>query len=405
MSKMLENETKVHPEAQAGQEKTKEQQNNAFATRTPQEPAETRTSAGPSAAAANEYEVRTEPVKPLTILTPDGSITNESLVPQLSDEQLKEIMRRMVFTRTWDERAVNLGRQGRLGFYAPVSGQEAAMVASEFALRKDDFICPGYRDMPQIVWHGLPLYQAFLYSRGHQHGGQIPQDVHVLMPQIIIGAQVLHASGVAMAFKKRKQDRVAIAYTGDGGSSEGDFYESMNFAGAFKLPVIYFVQNNRYAITTPFAKQTAALSIAHKAVAAGIAGVQVDGNDPLAVYKAVSEAAERARSGGGATLIEALTYRFRPHSMADDTTKYRTKDEEGEWSAKDPIVRFGAYLQQKGLWTEEDTNRVKDEAKAAVAEHIKKAEETEKMTVPGLIDSMFETTPAHLEEQKAPFHV
>ncbi|MCR2802866.1 pyruvate dehydrogenase (acetyl-transferring) E1 component subunit alpha [Paenibacillus soyae] len=349
------------------------------------------------------YEVQTEPVTPLSVLSLDGDVINPDLMPDLTDEQLKEIMYRMVFTRTWDERAVNLGRQGRLGFYAPVSGQEASMVGSEYALNKDDFICPGYRDMPQLVWHGLPLYQAFLYSRGHQHGGQIPEDVHVLMPQIIIGAQILHATGVAMAFKKKGEKRVAITYTGDGGSSEGDFYEGLNFAGIYKLPAIYVVQNNGYAITTPFAKQTAAQSVAHKAVAAGIKGVQVDGMDVLAVIKAVQEAAERGRSGEGATLIEMLTYRFRPHSMSDDTTKYRTKDEETEWAPKDPLIRFGKFLEKKGLWTEEDTNRVKEEAKATVNEHIKKAEAVEKMTVAGLIDTMFETTPKYLEEQKADF--
>jgi len=349
------------------------------------------------------YEVYTEEVDTLSVLSPDGEIVNQDLLPELSDDQLKEIMYRMVFTRTWDDRAVNLGRQGRLGFYAPVSGQEATMVGSEFAIEKDDFICPGYRDMPQIVWHGLPLYQAFLYSRGHQHGGQIPEGVNVLMPQIIIGAQILHAMGIAMGYKLKKQKQVVITYTGDGGSSEGDFYEGLNFAGVYKLPVIFFVQNNGYAITTPFSKQTAALSIAHKAVAAGIKGVRIDGMDVFAVIKAVRDAAERARNGEGATLIEAVTYRFRPHSLSDDATKYRTKEEEGEWSEKDPIARLAKYLEKKGLWTEEDTARVKEEAKAKVNEQIKKAEQTEKMTVPGLIDSMFEQTPKHLEEQKADF--
>jgi len=351
------------------------------------------------------YEVAVSKVQPLSVLAPDGTVVNEQEMPNLSDDQLKELMRRMVFTRTWDQRAVNLTRQGRLGFYAPVSGQEASMVGSEFALNKDDFICPGYRDMPQIVWHGLPMYQAFLYSRGHQHGGQIPEDVHVLMPQIIIGAQILHAMGVAMAFKKRGQKRVAITYTGDGGSSEGDFYEGLNFAGAFKLPAIFVVQNNGYAITTPFAKQTAAESVAHKAVAAGVKGVQVDGMDVLAVVKAVQDAAERGRNGEGATLIEAITYRFLPHSMSgDDPSKYRTKEETAEWEAtRDPLTRFRTYLTAKGLWSEEEENKVVEEAKATVAEQIKKAEETEKMTDPGLIDSMFETTPAHLEEQKADY--
>jgi pyruvate dehydrogenase E1 component alpha subunit len=349
------------------------------------------------------HEVSSEDVTPLQVLSPEGEVVNPERMPKLSDDQLKEIMYRMVFTRTWDDRAINLGRQGRLGFYAPVAGQEATMVGSEYALIKDDFVCPGYRDMPQLVWHGLPLYQAFLYSRGHQHGGQIPEGVNVLMPQIIIGAQILHATGIAMGFKLKGEKRVAITYTGDGGSSEGDFYEGMNFAGSFNLPVIYFVQNNGYAITTPFAKQTAAQSIAHKALAAGIRGLQVDGMDVLAVISAVQEAAEIGRSGGGATLIEALTYRFRPHSMADDPTKYRTKEEEQEWSLRDPLVRFGKYLEKKGLWSDEETARVKEETKNTVNEQIKKAEQTEKMTVAGLIDSMFEVTPQHLEEQKADF--
>ncbi len=325
------------------------------------------------------YIVDVQEVQPLSVLAEDGTVVNPEAMPKLSDDQLKEVMRRMVFTRTWDQRAVNLTRQGRLGFYAPVSGQEATMIGSEFALNKDDFICPGYRDMPQIVWHGLPMYQAFLYSRGHQHGGQIPEDVHVLMPQIIIGAQYLHAMGVAMAFKQRGEKRVSITYTGDGGSSEGDFYEAINFAGAFKLPAIFVVQNNGYAITTPFSKQTAALSIAHKAVAAGIKGVQVDGMDVLAVIKAVQDAAERGRNGEGATLIEAVTYRFLPHSMSgDDPSKYRTKEETAEWEQKDPLNRFRNYLVSKGLWSEEEEAAVIEDAKNTVAEQIKKAEQTEK---------------------------
>lgn len=350
------------------------------------------------------YEVYTEKVEPLRILTVDGKVANEALLPDLSDEQLRELMRRMVFTRTWDQRAVSLQRQGRLGFYAPVSGQEASMVASMFALEKEDFVCPGYRDMPQLYWHGYPMYQLFLYSRGHQHGGQIPEDVNALMPQIIIGAQIVQAAGVAMGLKKRGKDNVVIAYTGDGGSSQGDFYEGLNFAGVYNLPAVFFVQNNKYAISTPFSKQTAALSIAHKAAAVGMPGIQVDGMDALAVYQAVKEAADRARNGGGPTLIEALTYRFGPHSMSgDDPTKYRTKDEEGEWEQRDPLARMRAYLESKNLWTEEDENAAIEHAREVVAEQIKKAEMTEKMTVPGLIDSMFEQTPPHLEEQKQDF--
>lgn len=350
------------------------------------------------------YEVQANKVEPLSILSPEGKVINKEAMPKINDDQLKELMRRMVFTRVWDQRAVSLSRQGRLGFYAPVSGQEAAMIGSEYALNKEDFVCPGYRDMPQIVWHGLPMYQAFLYSKGHQHGGEIPKDVNVLMPQIIIGAQIVQSAGIAMGFKKRGKKNVVITYTGDGGSSQGDFYEGMNFAGAFGLPAIFVVQNNRYAISTPFEKQTAAQSIAHKAVAAGIKGVQVDGMDVLAVFKATQDAAELGRKGKGPTLIEALTYRYGPHSMSgDDPTKYRTKEELGEWEEKDPLVRFRKYLESKKLWTKEDEEKVIEEAKKTVADQIKKAEKQEKMTIPGLIDSMFETTPPHLEEQKAYF--
>jgi pyruvate dehydrogenase E1 component alpha subunit len=348
-------------------------------------------------------EARINDIQPLTILSPNGEVLDADAVPNLSDDQLKELMRRMVFTRTWDQRAVSLSRQGRLGFYAPVSGQEASMIGSEFALDKEDWICPGYRDMPQLVWHGLPMYQAFLYSRGHQHGGQIPEGVNVLLPQIIIGAQIVQAPGVAMGLKLRGKQNVAIAYTGDGGSSQGDFYEGMNFAGAFKLPCIFFVQNNGYAISTPRSKQTAAATIAQKGIAAGIRCVQVDGMDVLAVYKAVSEARKHALEGMP-TLIEAITYRFGPHSMSgDDPSKYRTKEESGEWEERDPLVRFRNYLAAKGLWSEEEENKVIEEAREYVNGQIKKAEETAKMNIPDLIDTMFETTPPHLEEQKAWF--
>ncbi|HJV45811.1 MAG TPA: pyruvate dehydrogenase (acetyl-transferring) E1 component subunit alpha [Bacillota bacterium] len=340
----------------------------------------------------------------LCVLSSEGSVVNETAVPILSNDQLRELMRRMVFTRVWDQRAISLNRQGRLGFYAPVAGQEASMLGSQFALEREDFLLPSYRDLPQAVWHGLPLYQAFLYSRGHQQGGRIPEGVNVLMPQIIIAAQIVQATGVALGFKLRNQKNVAMTFIGDGGTSQGDFYEGMNFAGAFKAPVVFVVQNNRYAISVPIEKQTAAGTLAQKAIAAGIPGVQVDGMDVLAVYKAVKEAVDRARRGEGPTIVETLTYRYGPHTMAgDDPTRYRTGEEAGEWEKKDPLIRFRKFLEQKGLWSETDENGVVEEAKQAVAEAIKKADETAKMNIPELIDSMFEVTPAHLEEQKAHF--
>lgn len=341
---------------------------------------------------------------PLQILAPDGTVVNPDLMPELSDEQLRELMRKMVFTRVWDQRAISLNRQGRLGFYAPVAGQEASMIGSQSALSKEDFILPSYRDIPQMVWHGLPLYQAFLYSRGHIHGGQIPQGVNVLMPQIIIAAQCTQASGVAMGFKLRKEQRIAITYFGDGATSQGDFYEGLNFAGVYKLPVVFISQNNGYAISVPFEKQTAAQSIAIKAVAVGIHGQRVDGMDVLAVYKATQDARQRALAGEGPTLIETLTYRYGPHTMAgDDPTRYRTSEEQGEWEQRDPLIRFRAFLQGKGLWSDKDEEAVIEEAKQAVADAIKQADETPKMKVSDLIDAMYETLPAGLAEQKAEY--
>ncbi|WP_339231086.1 pyruvate dehydrogenase (acetyl-transferring) E1 component subunit alpha [Oceanobacillus sp. FSL K6-2867] len=334
------------------------------------------------------------------ILNEDGKIVNKDSMPDLSDEELKELMRRMVYTRILDQRSIALNRQGRLGFYAPTAGQEASQLGSQFALEKDDFILPGYRDVPQLIWQGLPLYQAFLFSKGHFHGNQFPDDLHALSPQIIIGAQYVQAAGVALGIKKRGKKNVAITYTGDGGTSQGDFYEGINFAGAYKAPAIFIVQNNRFAISVPVEKQTNAKTLAQKSVAAGIEGIQVDGMDVLAVYAATKAARERAINGDGPTLIETLTYRFGPHTMSgDDPTRYRTEDMDNEWEKRDPLVRFRKYLESKKLWTEEDENKVIEEAKEDIKKAIKQAEEQPKQKVTDLIANMYEELPANLQEQ------
>ncbi|MDX8364895.1 pyruvate dehydrogenase (acetyl-transferring) E1 component subunit alpha [Cytobacillus sp. IB215665] len=336
----------------------------------------------------------------LQILNEEGEVVNEDAMPKLSDDQLKELMTRMVYTRILDQRCISLNRQGRLGFYAPTAGQEASQLASQFALEKEDFILPGYRDVPQIVWHGLPLYQAFLFSRGHFHGNQMPEGVNVISPQIIIGAQITQCAGVALGMKKRGKKAVAVTYTGDGGASQGDFYEGMNFAGAYKAPAIFIVQNNRFAISTPVEKQSAAGTVAQKGVAAGIPGIQVDGMDPLAVYAAVNEARERAVNGEGPTLIETLTYRYGPHTMAgDDPTRYRSTELDDEWEKKDPLVRFRKFLEKKGLWSEEQENNVIEKAKEDIKEAIKKADEAPKQQVSDFINNMFEELPYNLQEQ------
>ena len=336
----------------------------------------------------------------LQILNEEGEVVNEAAMPDLNDEQLQELMHRMVYTRILDQRSISLNRQGRLGFYAPTAGQEASQIASQFALEKEDFILPGYRDVPQIVWHGLPLSQAFLWSRGHFEGGQIPEGVNIAIPQIIIGAQYVQTAGVALGMKKRGAKSVAITYTGDGGTSQGDFYEGINFAGAFKAPAIFVVQNNQFAISTPREKQTAASTLAQKAVAAGIPGVQVDGMDALAVYAAVHDARQRAINGEGPTLIETVTYRYGPHTMAgDDPTRYRTGELDNEWEKKDPLVRFRKFLEKKGVWNDEKESEVIEKAKEDIKEAIKKADAAPKQKVTDLISIMYEEMPHNLKEQ------
>ncbi|WP_445683075.1 pyruvate dehydrogenase (acetyl-transferring) E1 component subunit alpha [Solibacillus sp. FSL H8-0538] len=337
------------------------------------------------------------------ILNEEGEVVNEEANPNLSDEELVELMTRMVFTRILDQRSISLNRQGRLGFYAPTAGQEASQLASQFALEKEDWILPGYRDVPQIFWHGLPLWKAFLFSRGHFIGNQVPEGVNVLAPQIIIGAQYIQAAGVALGIQKRGKKNVAITYTGDGGSSQGDFYEGINFAGAFKSPAIFIVQNNQFAISTPRELQTAAKTIAQKGIAAGIPSILVDGMDPLAVYVATRDARVRAVNGEGPTLIETMCYRYGPHTMAgDDPTRYRTSDTDNEWAAKDPIVRFRKYLEVKGLWSQEKEEAVIERAKEEIKEAIKLADQAPKQKVTELMDNMYEgDMPYNLQEQYA----
>lgn len=337
----------------------------------------------------------------LQVLNEEGEIINKEMDPVLSDEQLTELMTRMVWTRILDQRSISLNRQGRLGFYAPTAGQEASQLASQYALESEDFILPGYRDVPQIIFHGLPLEQAFLWSRGHFHGSDVPDGVNVFLPQIIIGAQYIQAAGVALGKQKRGEKSVVITYTGDGGTSQGDFYEGINFAGAFNSPAIFIIQNNQYAISTPRSLQTKGKTLAQKGIAAGIPSVLVDGMDPLAVYAVTKQARERAVNGGGPTLIETMCYRYGPHTMAgDDPTRYRTSETDSEWEKRDPLIRFRKYLEGKGLWNEEKENEVIDRAKEEIKAAIKKADAAPKQKVSDFLNIMYRgEMPQNVKEQ------
>lgn len=334
------------------------------------------------------------------ILNENGELVKE-LPKDLKDSDLVDLMKRMVSMRVLDERMISLNRQGRLGFVAPFSGQEASAVGSQFALDpKVDWIAPGYRDIVQLYYHGLPLNKIFSYSRGHNDGGKIPENVNVLIPQIIIGAQITQATGIGLGIKMNKEKAVAVTYTGEGGSSQGDFYEGMNFAGVLEAPVIFIVQNNQYAISTPFSIQTNSETVAQKAVAAGIESKRVDGMDILAVYQATKEARERAVKGKGPTLLELVNFRFGPHTLSgDDPGRYRPSELEDVWKGKDPINRFRTFLSNKGLWNEKLEDETIEKIKEEIKNELKIADSLPKMKVEELINNMFEEITPNLKEQ------
>lgn len=329
-----------------------------------------------------------------------GKVTNEALIPDLSDDELVELMTQMVWSRVLDQRSTALNRQGRLGFFAPTAGQEASQLASHFAFEKEDRLFPGYRDVPQLVKHGLSLSEAFLWSRGHVAGNLYPDDLYALPPQIIIGAQYVQAAGVALGLKKRGSKNVAFVYTGDGGTSQGDFYEAINFAGSYHANAVFFVQNNGFAISTPRSKQTAAETLAQKAIAAGIPGIQVDGMDPLATYYVSKLARDWTSAGNGPVLIETLTYRYGPHTLSgDDPTRYRSKELDDEWQKKDPLIRFRNYLTEKGLWSKEKEDEVIEQTKEEIKQAIAEADRVPKQKVSDFLKNMYEVQPQNIKEQ------
>lgn len=311
-------------------------------------------------------------LEPWTLLAPDGTLA-EGYRPSLSDEELLAAFRLMLLSRTVDERAFSLQRQGRLGTFSTVEGQEASVVGSAFALDPArDWVVPQYRELPAMLRQGYPLTRFFLYFRGHPIGNQMPEGVRVLPFQISLAAQIPHAVGLAWGLRQQGSDAAVMTYFGDGASSEGDAHEAMNVAGVRRAPVVFLLQNNGWAISTPVAKQTAAQSFALRAPGYGFPGVLVDGNDLFAVHEAARWAVERARAGEGPTLIEARTYRLGPHNTADDPTRYVDPDELRARRELDPIVRVRAYLRARRLLSEAEEEQLRsqlmDEVNAAVAE-------------------------------------
>lgn len=337
----------------------------------------------------------------LQILDENGKLDEKLAKDTLTDEQVLFLYEQMTVGRALDEVAFRLQRSGRMGTYPQNKGQEAAAVGSALAAKKGvDFLVPCYRENAALFMHGLPMHYVLLHWMGDERGNQIPEGVNMTPLSIPIGTQMLHATGIAWAFKLRKEARVAITYFGDGATSEGDFHEAMNFASVMQAPVVFFCQNNHWAISVPRESQMASETVAQKAIAYGMPTIQVDGNDIFAVYKAAKDAVERARGGGGPSFIEAVTYRLGDHTTADDARRYRDQKEVEHWLARDPIVRVRKYLEKKDLWNEEQQKKLDERAKTIVAEVVKTAEGIEKPSTDDIFDYTYATLPAELEKQK-----
>jgi len=294
---------------------------------------------------------KTFQVEWLQILDEEGNC-DTALMPSLTDAEVRRFYEWMVLIRVFDQKALNLQREGRIGTYAPVLGQEAAQVGSASAMKPSDWMLPAFREGGAYMVRGLPMWKVLQYWSGDERGCQIPQDQHNFTVGIPVGTQIPHAVGMAWGAKLKKDPIAVLVYFGDGATSKGDFHEGLNFAGVFKVPVVFLCQNNHWAISVPLRQQTASTTLAQKAIAYGFEGIQVDGNDIFAVYQATSQALERARSGGGPTLIECLTYRIGDHTTADDAKRYRSPQEVMEWQKKDPIDRLKKYMVKKGHWDE-----------------------------------------------------
>lgn len=299
---------------------------------------------------------------PLRLIDEQGTGHPHEHYPFPSTEVLRAGYGRLVLGRRLNDQADALVRQGKLAVYPSSHGQEACEVAAAMVLGEDDWLFPTYRDSVAVVSRGVDPFEAFLLLRGDWHSGYDPREHRVAPQATPLATQLLHAVGFAHAARLRGEDTVVVAMCGDGATSEGDFHEALNFAAVFHLPVVFLVQNNGYAISVPLSRQTAAPSLAHKGVGYGMRGRLVDGNDLAGLLAVLGEAVTEAREGGGPTLVEALTYRMKSHTNADDATRYRTAAEVEPWIARDPLLRVRAWLQAQGALTDEDDAALRAEA-------------------------------------------
>lgn len=344
---------------------------------------------------------KTQDAEMYQVLTENGELL-ESIEGRIDEFLLLQMYEKMLLVRLFDRKSVNLQRQGRMGTYAPFEGQEASQAGSALALSPRDWMFPTYRDHAASIVHGQDLFRVFLYWMGHVEGSICPEGKRIMPPCVPIATQMVHAVGTAWASKLKGEKDASIAYFGDGATSEGDFHEALNFAGVYKTPTIFFCQNNGYAISVPFEKQSASRTIAQRAAAYDIHGVRIDGNDILAVYLTVKEAIERGLRGDGPTLIEAMTFRYGAHTTADDPKKYRNQEAlSQEWREKrDPLARLQKLLIQKGVWSEKQEEQWLKQMNEQIDAHLERAERYPKANPLDMFNHVYAETPWNIKEQQ-----
>ena len=333
------------------------------------------------------------------IMDETGKIVNEDYMPELTDDQMVEMMEVMVWGREYNNRVSILSKQGIIGNLPPTDGQEASQLISQYVLQDGDWLLPSYRDVPPLIRHGLPMSKAMNWYQGHTDGFSYSKDLKAFPPQVIIGAQIIQATGVGLGLKKNNKKNVALTYIGDGGTSQGDFYEGINFAGVYDAPIIFVAQNNGFGISVPRSFQTKSATLSQKGVGVGIAHLFVDGMDPFAVYAATLAAREHATQGHGPVLLEFLTFRYGPHTLSDDPRRYRENELVDAWKPKDQLIRRRNFLTEKGLWSEEKEQAVIDQTQEEVKLALEVSRRVEKNTISGYLKNMYEVMPPTIKEQ------
>jgi len=338
--------------------------------------------------------------KMFRIMDDEGRIISDKHMPDIDDGQLVKAYHDMLFARTADHMTVSYQRQGRIFTYPPNFGQEAIHGAAAQVMRTNDWLVPAFREMGAWLAKGATLKDIFLYFMGYEVGNSWPNANHLLPISVPIASQLPHAAGIGYAIKYKKLDEVVFAFVGDGGTSEGDFHEALNFAAVWKVPVIFVVQNNQFAISVPFRMQTASDGIAIKSIAYGMPGIQVDGNDFLAMLRTLQEATGFCRAGNGPVLIEAVTYRKGAHTTSDDPTKYRSKEEEEEWERKDPLRRLRNYLVSKALLNETEDRRLEEQYRLEIDRIFVEAESQPACPLEDVFKYMYAEMPDDLRKQQ-----